>query len=236
MNIEKSLTSLEVAEMVEKDHSKLLRDIRTYSEQLAEAKIGLGDFFEESTYLDANNQSRPCYKISKKGCEFIANKLTGVKGAAFTARYINRFHEMEETLKAPSIPTTTAGQIQLLAQGHVELEQKIDNVATELNAFKAEMPLLGVDMDVLKKTVNAKVVEVLGGVNSNAYKDKSVRGKVYSDCWNELKRQFGFVKSYKEMKRNQVEMAVAIVAEYEPPIVMKNLIDNANAQVRLTDC
>ena len=29
---QKAITTLEVAEMMEKDHSKLLRDIRTYSE------------------------------------------------------------------------------------------------------------------------------------------------------------------------------------------------------------
>ncbi len=57
MNLEQKITSLEVAEMVGKDHSKLLRDIRNYTDQLAEAKIGSGDFFEESAYKDANNQS-----------------------------------------------------------------------------------------------------------------------------------------------------------------------------------
>ena len=51
--------------------------------QLAEAKIGLGDFFTEVTYKDANNQERPCFQITKKGCEFIAHKLTGQKGTEF---------------------------------------------------------------------------------------------------------------------------------------------------------
>lgn len=51
-----TITSMEVAEMVGKEHSKLLRDIRNYVSQLAEAKIGLGDFFTEATYKDANNQ------------------------------------------------------------------------------------------------------------------------------------------------------------------------------------
>lgn len=40
----------------------------------------------------------PCYRITKKGCEFIAHKLTGTKGTIFTARYINRFHEMQDIL------------------------------------------------------------------------------------------------------------------------------------------
>lgn len=40
----KTLTSLEVAEIIEKEHKHLLRDIRTYAEQLGETKIGLTDF------------------------------------------------------------------------------------------------------------------------------------------------------------------------------------------------
>ena len=93
-----TLDSREVAEMVGKEHNKLLRDIRTYIEYLGEAKIGHGDFFTESQYLDANSQNRPNYQVTKKGCEFIAHKLTGQKGTVFTATYINRFHEMEEAL------------------------------------------------------------------------------------------------------------------------------------------
>lgn len=97
-----TITSLEVAEMVEKEHKNLIRDIRRYCEQLAEGKIEPGDFFIESTYLDANNQSRPCYEVTKKGCEFIANKMTGQKGTEFTAKYINRFHDMEDYIKNES--------------------------------------------------------------------------------------------------------------------------------------
>lgn len=100
--IENTLESREVAEMVGKEHSKLLRDIRRYIAQMGEAKIGFTDFFTESSYQTEQGKVLPCYKISKKGCEFIANKLTGRKGTEFTARYINRFHEMEEQLKRDS--------------------------------------------------------------------------------------------------------------------------------------
>lgn len=96
---QQTITSLEVAKMVEKEHSNLMKDIRRYIQKSAEVKIDLGGFFIESTYLDANNQSRPCYEVTKKGCEFIASKLTGAKGIAFTARYINRFHDMEDYIK-----------------------------------------------------------------------------------------------------------------------------------------
>lgn len=96
--LERTLDSREVAKMVEKTHANLLKDIRGYINQLAEVNFHSGDFFTENTYLDANSQPRPCYLITKKGCEFIAHKLTGIKGTIFTARYINRFHEMEDML------------------------------------------------------------------------------------------------------------------------------------------
>ena len=106
-----AIPSMEVAEMVEKKHCDLLRDIRKYCTHLAESKIALGDFFTESTYLDTNRQSRPCYLVTKKGCEFIAHKLTGQKGTEFTAKYINRFHEMEQELVTASPSEIPLGEL-----------------------------------------------------------------------------------------------------------------------------
>ena len=93
-----TLDSREVAEMVGKEHNKLLRDIRTYIEQLNQSKVGHVDFFTDSEYEDAKGEARPCYSITKKGCEFIAHKLIGIKGTEFTATYINRFHDMENQI------------------------------------------------------------------------------------------------------------------------------------------
>lgn len=99
MTIDNSvLKSMEVAEMVEKEHNDLLKDIRRYCKQLDEGNIPRIDFFTESEYTDKLNRKKTCYLVTKKGCEFIAHKLRGVKGTVFTARYINRFHEMENEL------------------------------------------------------------------------------------------------------------------------------------------
>ena len=74
------IASMEVAQMVGKQHSDLLKDIRRYSIQLVEGKISRNDFFKESTYVTENNRIAPCFMVTKKGCEFIAHKLTGQKG------------------------------------------------------------------------------------------------------------------------------------------------------------
>lgn len=102
------IDSREVAEIVGKKHADLIRDIKRYRDQLSKVdskrKIAFSDFFIESSY-DVEGQSRkyPCYLVTKKGCEFIAHKLTGIKGTKFTATYINRFHEMEDALESRRI-------------------------------------------------------------------------------------------------------------------------------------
>lgn len=103
-NNTETITSMEVAQMLGKEHKFLLRDIRRYLKQIEkineektnQSKIAPVDFFNESTYIDVKGEIRPCYNITHKGCEFLANKLTGTKGTEFTARYVNRFHELEE--------------------------------------------------------------------------------------------------------------------------------------------
>ena len=82
------IDSRDVAQMVEREHKELMKSIRVYAQYLAEGEIPLGDFFIESTYLDANNQSRPNYLITKKGCDMIANKTTGKKGVAYATLWV----------------------------------------------------------------------------------------------------------------------------------------------------
>ena len=96
--IDYTLDSREVAEMIEKQHKNLIRDIKRYLADFSELNIEPAEFFRENVYKDEQGKDRPCYKITKNGCEFIAHKLTGVKGTAFTVKYIKRFHEMENML------------------------------------------------------------------------------------------------------------------------------------------
>lgn len=130
MNLEqKTITSVEVAEMVEKEHKNLMRDVRSYVKELGELKIEPTDFFKENTYKTEQNKTLPCYDITKKGCEFIAHKLTGIKGTEFTARYINRFHEMEDVIQKPKSP------MQLLEMEFAalkEVDSKVDAINRDL--------------------------------------------------------------------------------------------------------
>ena len=99
---QQAIDSREVAEMVERNHKELLRDIRKYVEIMEKANernFAPVDFFIESSYKDSKGETRPCYLITKKGCDMIANKLTGEKGVLFTAAYVTAFEEMQRAMQ-----------------------------------------------------------------------------------------------------------------------------------------
>ena len=129
-------------------------------------------------------------------------------------------------------PMTTAEKIHLLAQSDEELTHRVDEVEAEVEELKETMPLLAVDCDRITNAVKAKGVETLGGKDSNSYKDRSLRGRVYADIHREVKRQFG-VTTYKAIKRNQCEKAVAFVRNYNVPFVLQEQIAENNAQLNL---
>ena len=122
-------------------------------------------------------------------------------------------------------------QIKLLAQGNVELEQKIDSVNKDLQDFKQDMPLLAVECERITKAVKTKGISVLGGRDSEAYNDKSIRSKVYSDIHGEVRRQFG-VNTYKAIKRSECDKVIDVIGNYQPPMVIAQEIKDANAQIR----
>lgn len=103
------IDSRDVAEMIGKRHTDLLRTISGYKEILDQnAKLRSADFFIESSYKNENNQQYPCYLLTKKGCDMVANKMTGAKGVLFTATYVTRFEEMENQLKTQTQPVLVA--------------------------------------------------------------------------------------------------------------------------------
>lgn len=95
-----TINSKEVAEMMETRHDSLMRKIEGISKDFREHKIVVSEYWIESTYkTEGNNKTYKCYEVTKMGCEFLAHKSTGKKGNIFTAKYMQRFNEMEKELQ-----------------------------------------------------------------------------------------------------------------------------------------
>lgn len=125
-----TVTSMEVSNMIGKDHCELLKSIRRYIKQFNQGKIDFVEFFQESSYIDAKGQTRPCFSVTLKGCEFIAHKLTGQKGTEFTAKYIHRFHELEEN----SNSNYFINALQELTKSIVTMQQSFNNRLSEVES------------------------------------------------------------------------------------------------------
>lgn len=94
---QQTIDSREVAKMIGKQHKNLIRDIRRYIKDMeAGSKLSPLSFFIKSSYEDAQGKTRDCYLLTKKGCEFVANKMTGQKGTIFTAQYVTLFNDYEQ--------------------------------------------------------------------------------------------------------------------------------------------
>ena len=126
-------------------------------------------------------------------------------------------------------PMTLEEQLQIVAKGTLEVKEEIRKVNEDLQEFKKDMPLLALECQKITKAKNQKVVPMLGGKDAPAYKDNSLRQLVYSDIDAQLRREFG-VNTYKAIKRNQCDLAVKIINEYELPMYLKERIDTENAQ------
>ena len=129
-------------------------------------------------------------------------------------------------------PMSALDQIMLAQKALLEVNDKVQAVDADLQEFKKDMPLLGIEESKITSAVKRKGVKCLGGKNSEAYHDSSIRQKVFSDIYRELKRQFG-VGTYKAIKRGACERAIKIVEGYEPPLVLAELIEDCNAQLSI---
>ena len=205
--VRNTLTSLEVAEMMEIEHAKLIRKLEGDKKHvgiipvLTEAQLGVSEYFNVSTYKDNSGKENKCYDITKKGCEMIAHKMTGEKGILFTAKYIERFHAMEDYIK--------------------EMHQP------QLNHYeqaKAEIDLLGVTAKVLNLNDNSKLLCV-----TNIYNNHGIPTNILPQ-YTESKGQL--LSATELLKRNCVNMSTV---KFNKIMIEHGYLENLSRESKTKD-
>ena len=160
------------------------------------------------------------------------------KGAFLHAKSLNTdtawevYDRLVDSYFIKQKPRTALEQLQLQNQAILKVNEKVDSVKQDLEEFKQDMPLLAVECERITEAVHKRGVAALGGKESAAYNDASLRGKVYSDIYRELKRQFG-VASYKAIKRSQCDHVISVIDDYEVPYVLSEQVSDCNAQISM---
>lgn len=173
-------------------------------------------------YINESNLYKTIFQSRKESAERFTDWVTGevLPSIRKTGSY--------------GMPKTTGGQIQLLAQGYTELEQAVNSIKEDMTELKDNTPLYGCEIDEVKQHVNRKGVIVLGGKDSEAYKNGSIRSSVYSDIYKQLKREFGCVTTYKSIRRKYIDNVHKFIDDYALPMVLAEQVKEANAQISMS--
>lgn len=177
-----TITTVEVAEMMELEHWQILRKLEGTKNQdgstkqvgiiqiLTNNKIVVSDYFIPSTYKDASGKENKCYKVTKMGCDFLANKFNGEKGIIFTARYVKRFNEMERGQVPKDFPSALrayADEVerrQIAEQENEKLQQELD-YSKDWYSIKRVAAMNGVDWKTFNwRKLKEKSIELGYGV------------------------------------------------------------------------
>lgn len=116
VSIKETMSSLQIAEITEKRHDAVLRDIRNLLDQ------GVGAHnFVESSYNNSQNKELPCFILTKKGCLILASGYN----ALLREKIINRWEELELQHRNGGfqIPQTLSEALMLAAEQTKQLEQ-----------------------------------------------------------------------------------------------------------------
>lgn len=153
-----------------------------------------------------------------------------------------RFKHWVTSEVLPSIRKTGQYQMPHLSkemQAIVLLDTRTVQMQERLDRLEYDIPLYGSEADELCGHVKRKGVAVMGGKNSEAYKDTAIRSAVYRDIYNQIKREFGIYsddgrpKSYKALKRKYIYDAHELIDAYEVPQYLRESIEEVNAQLSL---
>ena len=147
-------------------------------------KLPTPQFFVKSSYVNSQNKEQPCYLLTKKGCEMIANKTTGEKGVLFTYQYINRFEEMEKELAVPQIKTDPMSLLKLTYDALEQTNDRVAKVETDVKDIKENQAITPGEYNYINKKVKNRIRYVKDARNLNLTKEQN--SKLYSALGRDL--------------------------------------------------
>lgn len=144
------IDSREVAEMMGKKHEDIMKSIKGSGKNLGliptltKGNFPVVNYFIESSYIDAKGEERNCYLVTKMGCELLGNKQQGEKGILFTAKYVERFNQMEAELKSKTSLALPTSYIEAIKEQQSQINNLVSMVANVCSDVKRIEDCVGI--------------------------------------------------------------------------------------------
>lgn len=225
---QQTITSLEVAEMVGREHKNVMQDIRKISADLGQLKIQPSSYFTESTYKNNQNKTQPMFLLTKQGCELYGNRMTGIEGTAFTIKFVERFNEMEQVIQH-NLPTDP---LELALTAALDTRKEVAAIKEDVDYLKDNMRINTYQEKTLQDIVKRKAMKALGGYKSLAY--EMLANKVFRAAWRDFKNHFG-ISTYKELPAKRFDEGVKLLNYWEPGASLRMDIESYQNQQSLID-
>ncbi|HDR6243639.1 TPA: ORF6C domain-containing protein [Bacillus cereus] len=238
--------SLTIAEMFGKEHKNIKRDILEtilkleslqHNAEVDELGINFNTLkFEPIEYRDNRNRIQEKYILNFDAFMLVTMSYTTQKAMLLKVKYINEFNRMKNYIQSQQqVPTDPMSILKLTFEALEGQKQELQHIKSDVKDLRENAPLYAIECDEVSKVVRKLGVLLLGGKESNAYRDVSLRKKVYSDIYSQLHREFG-ISSYKAIKRHHLDRAIQIInEEYSLPIILEEEITATNAQINMAE-
>lgn len=229
MKSQKALTtSLKVAEVFSKAHRTVLDKIRNLTAQNSAVK----KMFAESTYVNRKGQEQPMFYMNRDGFSLLTMGFTGEAALQFKLEYIEAFNRMDKLIRnEDNLPQTPEEQLQLTMVVANRLVKRMGKVEARVDHIEKTSELSEVQRYQLLQARKKKVIEAIGGVNSNYYKETKAR-KVFNAFGRDFKKEFQ-IPRYDSLEKQYFEKAMEFTHNWYPDFVLQREIQNSNAQTSL---
>lgn len=218
------LTTQQIAEAYETDARIISNNFNRNKERYVEGKHFVcldGEELKEfktNHHFDESSRINKLYLWTEKGAFLHAKSLNTDKAWEVYDRLVDEYFE-----KGSRKPMTIAEQIQLLAQGNQDHEERIEKLENTMTIDYGQQKYLG-------DLVSRVVIEALGGKKSNAYDE--IGKKVFAECNRDVKTYFD-VNARNNIPKLRYQEAVEYIKEWTPCANTKIMIRDCNAQIRM---
>lgn len=231
------LTTQQIADVYETEERRISENYNSNKARYEEGKHyiklegnSLKEFLQSANSVVQNpGKVRTLYLWTAKGAFLHAKSLNTDKAWETYSNLVDGYFKQKDMLEGLSREMIAIISID---KKQVQMENRMDRL-------EFDIPLYGAEADELSNHVKRKGVKVLGGKQSEAYKNTEIRSKVYHDIYGQIKREFdlydssGRAMSYKALKRKYLADAHELIDCYQVPTFLSELIEAANSQMNL---
>lgn len=199
--------SLQIAEVFEKEHKNIIRDIKA---------LPRDEFnqlnFEPVEYKDKKGELRPCYNLTRDGFSLLVMGFTGEKAYKWKIEYIKAFNKMEAMLKEKleRKPINSLEILQATINSLVEQDKKVKALESKTSDLHKEQ--LKAKHNINRLLNNDSYMTIIAyanlqGINAKTY-NSSVKGRLATKLSKEQGALMGAVIDPRYGKINTYDVEI----------------------------